>query len=229
MKKTIYIMLSIILVVIIGIAIYLCTKKDKVLENTDAIKFKEEYEAINGTTNSVGKEYLNLEIKENNIIEYASYEKLDEVLKGTGVIYLGYSECPWCRNVVPVLLTVSKKVSLNKIYYMNIYNERDKKILDEQGNIVVENEGTEGYKKLVETLKDVLPVYDGLNDSELKRIYVSLVIFVKDGKIIGTHTSTVDSQTDPYVALTDEQSSELKQIYTDYLLEVMDGSCDDEC
>ena len=50
------------------------------------------------------------------------------------------------------------------------------------------------------------------NDNGEKTLYVPDVYFVKDGKIIGNHLSTVDSQTDPYTPLTEGQIKELELI-----------------
>ena len=54
-------------------------------------------------------------------------------------------------------------------------------------------------------------------------------VIVKDGKVIGTHLSTLDSQEDPFTELTDEQKKELKSILTEKLLEVTNSTCDDAC
>ena len=54
-------------------------------------------------------------------------------------------------------------------------------------------------------------------------------MFVKDGKIINLHTSTVNSQENPYNDLTNTQYAELKQIYMDGFNEVYDILCDQSC
>jgi len=230
MKEKTNIILMGILVLLSGISIALNNNIVKEQEKTDAIKFKEEYEALNDKElGNLGKKYPTLKIKENNPMYYASYEEVLEVLDETAIIYLGYPECPWCRNLVPTLIDAANKTSINKIYYINMKDERNKLSLDENGEIKTEYEGTEGYKKLVEKLKDVLPVYEGLNDESIKRIYVPVVIFVKDGEVIKMHIDTVESQTDPLVELTKEQKAELKGILTDYMLEVSSSACTDAC
>ena len=82
---------------------------------------------------------------------------------------------------------------------------------------------------MIEILYDQLPSYEGLNDDSIKRLYFPTVLFVKDGKIIGIYTSTVDSQKDPYVKLNDEQYSELKNIYLDLINKTYDILCDQSC
>lgn len=217
------------LIILSVIAIILNNNIEKIEETKEKNEFKEEYEAFNDKINEKNdKTYLKLEIAENNPFVYADYDQLFEVLEGTGVIYLGYPECPWCRNLVPVLIDASKKVSLGRIYYMNMKEERNVLKQTEDG-IITEKEGTEGYQKLVEKLEEVLPTYEGLDDESIKRIYVPMVIFVRDGKIVATHTGTLDSQEDPYQALTEEQVSELKDILVDAMLEISDSSCESTC
>ena len=106
---------------------------------------------------------------------------------------------------------------------------RDKKSLDEEGNIITEKEGTKEYYELVSLLQDVLPVYDGLNDENIKRLYFPTVIFVRDGKIVGTHMDTVSSQENPRVPLNDEQTKELTNIYVSNIMKVLDDACDKSC
>lgn len=198
---------------------------------TDAKKFKNEYEYLNAKINpNNNKEYMKMSIDEENPMVYATYDEIKELIKkGTAVIYFGFPECPWCRNTVPVLIDAAKEMGIEKIYYYNAVSIRDKKSLDDNGNIVVEDEGTKEYKELVELLYNYLPVYNGLNDDSIKRLYLPTVLFVKDGEIMGLHTSTVESQEDPYVELTKEQYNELKNIFSDYINKTFEIVCDEAC
>jgi len=193
----------------------------------DSIKFKQEYEKLNNQDNSYGSSYLEINISKNNLIHYSSYSEVFELLEnGSGVIYFGFPECPWCRNLVPVLLDASIEAGIDNIYYLNNKEDRDIKKLDDDGNIIVEKEGTDNYFKLVEKLESVLESYEGV-DEDVKRLYYPTVIFVKDGKIVDSHIGTLDSQTNPMVHLTDEQHKELKDI----LVEKMQKTfiCDSAC
>lgn len=198
---------------------------------TDAKKFKDEYESLNTKINpNNDKEYMEINIDEDNPMVYATYDEVKELIKkGTAVIYFGFPECPWCRNTVPVLIDVAKEMGIEKIYYYNAVSIRDKKSLDSNGNIVVEDEGTKEYKELVELLYNYLPVYGGLNDDSIKRLYLPTVVFIKNGEVIGLHTSTVESQEDPYVELTKEQYNELKNIFSDYINKTFEIVCDEAC
>ena len=208
---------------------------------TDAEKFKEEYEALNGEKNSSGKKYKDLSISADNPIKYSNYDEvLDVIENGTGIIYFGYPECPWCRTAITVLFESARDYDIDTIYYMNLKDERDylevknDKIVykkDEEGNKL---KGSKGYFKLLDTLDEELDDYklesNGKTyDTGKKRIYVPLIVFVNNGKIVGTHTSTVDSQESGYDELTSDEYDELNGIYANYIKELVDTYCDEAC
>lgn len=204
---------------------------------TDAEKFKKEYEELNGRTIEHTKyEYPSIEIISNNAIKYSDADEILDVLTdGSGVIFLGYPSCPWCRNAVPVLLEAANEVGIETVYYMNMKNERDEFKVAEDGTLEVVKEGTEGYKKLLERLDSILDEYT-LKDmhgntvsANEKRIYVPLAIFVRDGEIVAYHVDTVDSQTNPLEELNEEQKNELMDIYISYMHKVLNDVCDSSC
>ncbi len=212
-------------------------KSTDVEEKMDALQFKEDYEKLNGEVNpNNDKNYPKVEIDENNPVKYSTADEIVEVLeKGTGIIYLGYPKCPWCRNAVPVLLQAASDAEVDNIYYIDMYDERDSYTVKEDGTLVKSKNGTEGYQKLLKALDGILDEYyvtdlDGQEiDTNEKRIYVPLVVFVKDGEIIGSHADTVESQKDPYVLLNDEQREELYEIYDKYIHEMLNDLCDERC
>ena len=197
---------------------------------TDASKFKEEYENLNGKKNTNNKEYITMSIDKDNPFTYIEVDEvIDKLQKGTSVIYFGFPECPWCRNLVPVLIDAAKELNIETIYYYNAVSIRDKKELNDNGEIITVEKGTKEYKKIVDILYDYLPSYSGLNDEKIKRLYLPAVAFVKNGKIVYVHTGTIDSQEDPYVKLTKKQYNELKKILSDNLNKVFEIVCDDAC
>ena len=156
---------------------------------TDSEKFKQEYEELNNNS-------VIMDIDKNNPIKYIDFKELIDILtNGTGVIYFGFPGCPWCRNMIPVLFEVATSNNIDTIYY---FNPRD-----------IRTNGDESYQQLVKILDDYLLE----NDNGEKTLYVPDVYFVKNGKIVGNHLSTVDSQTDPYTPLTEQQTQELENIY----------------
>lgn len=206
-------------------------------KETDALKFKEEYESLNGKTiENTEYKYPSVEINKDNAIKYSNADEIIEVLNdGTGVIYLGYPTCPWCRSAIPVLLESADEVGIENIYYMNMKDERDEIKVKEDGTLEVVKEGTEGYKKLLERLDVILDEYmlEDIHGNQVsaneKRIYVPLVVFVKDGEIVGYHVDTVESQTNPFEALNEDQKNELMDIYINYMHKVLNDVCDSKC
>lgn len=215
------IVLTIVGLFIIGGIYYYFNNKNinKLLTDNkeSALRFKKEYESLNGITlESLKIPFLEMQIPDENAMFYSSIEEIMDVLdKGTGIIYFGFPECPWCRSAVPVLIDAVKETGASKIYYYNAYPIRDVKHLDDKGNIVIDKEGTKEYYTLISKLAPVLKPYEGLNNEQIKRLYLPTVLFVKDGKIVKMHEGTVESQTDPNIKLTEDQRKELKEIYKD--------------
>ena len=84
--------------------ILLFLKNDKPVNTLtdDEIKFKEEYEKLNGkeTNNTVLK---TVEIESDNNIKYVNDDEiLDLLKKDTNVIYFGWADNNWCRTIVPI-------------------------------------------------------------------------------------------------------------------------------
>lgn len=186
-------------------------------ETTQPQLFEEEYEILNGQTTMDGEHtYSVIDVPSDNRVEYADLAQIQELLaSGTGVMYFGFPECPWCRTLVPVLFEAAAAAGYDgPVYYSNFLSERDKLTLDESGNIVVEQEGTAAYRQLVATLYDWLGPYNGLNDDSVKRIYFPTTVFVRNGQIVDVHLVTVETQESGYDALTDEQHAELLSTLT---------------
>ena len=193
-----------ILVVFVGLFVVGCN--NNTYELPDALKFKDEYESLNGKYNSNKDDYPVMKISGTNMMKYATVDEVIDIIKnGTGIIYFG-------------LIDVASANKISKIYYLNIHDLRDE-MEYRDGKIVITKESTEDYKKLFETLDSILDDYTLIDEDGQKvptgekRIYAPTVIFVKDGKIIGTHIGTVTSQSDPYKELTNEQLKELKDIF----------------
>lgn len=194
-------------------------------KNSDAYKFKTEYEELNEKEG-----HLAIEIPEENPMVYATIDEIMDVIQvDGGIIYFGFPECPWCRNALPVLLEAAEEMEVDTIYYYNAREGRDKLELKDDGTIEVLQEKGEDYQQIYDALYDHLNVYDGLEDDSIKRLYFPTVFFIKDGQVITMHESTVDSQTDPSIPLTAEQHEELKTIYIDSIKKMRVAVCDSAC
>lgn len=220
-------MKKIVIFIFIFVSIFTtgCTK-EKIQVTKDEKKFQEEYESLNGKTRGEHT-IMSIDVAEDNKMKYIDSKEVIDVLEHkTGIIYFGFPTCPWCRNMVPVLIDAAKEAGVNQIYYANISEERDKKHLDEEGNIVLDQEGSDNYNRIVEQLKDNLGAYEGLNDDSIKRLYFPTVVFVRNGKVEDIHIGTLDSQEDPYKKLTDSQEKELKKIFTKAIKKIEVLTCD---
>lgn len=162
-KKILLILLIVAYLLIKGVtyAMRETKRKEKNL-TSDSTKFAEEYKMID-------KDGKNID----NVFTYRSMNQIIKVLEnGTGIIYLGFPECPWCQQYVYYLNEVAKSKGLEKVYYRNVLNDR--------------KNNTSEYQKVVSLLNDYLQ-YD---EEGNKRLYVPAVIAVKDGKIVGFDDET---------------------------------------
>lgn len=161
MKKE-KIILGVVLVAIIVLVIFSAykyfSKENTVLEKkTDAEKFALEYTKL---TND-------------NVFVYRNIDEIIRIFEhGTGIVYLGFPECPWCQEYVYYLNETAKEYGVEKIYYFNILGDRDN--------------NTDNYLKLV----DILDEYLQYDEEGNKRIYVPAVIAIKDGEILGFDDET---------------------------------------
>ena len=183
-KKSILFILLIVVAVLATFLIYNgCKKKDN-------IRFMEEY-------SSVGEE---------NVFVYRSIDEIIKIMEnGTGVVYLGFPECPWCNAYVKYLNEVAIDEGIDKIYYYNIYEDRKNNTLQ--------------YQRIVELLGDNLQ-YD--EEGNL-RVYVPNVSFHIKGKVIGndyeTSLDTHDKET-PEEYWTEEEVNDLKATLSVYMKDI---------
>ena len=151
-KKIILISSIVFILLITLLVLFLVFKKNKINKNIDVekIKFAEEYKTT-----------------KDNVFTYRTINEVNKILKtDTGLIFLGFPKCPWCRGYVPIINEVAKKEGLEKIYYFNIYEDR--------------KNNTEEYQEMVKLLKRFLRNDDEGNE----RIYAPSLIAVKNGKVV---------------------------------------------
>ena len=117
-----------------------------------------------------------------------------------------------------------------KIYYVDILNIRDTYKFSGSIEPELTKKGTDAYYEIVKFLDKYLQKFyvnddaGNMYDTGVKRLYAPTVLAVKDGKALDLHVSTLDSQEDPYTALTDEQKKELKDIYKEMIKKVNDNN-----
>lgn len=157
-KKKIFILTSVIVVVLIlGIVVTKIILDNKETKKVDGEKFAKEY----------------TEVDSNNVFVYRDIDEIINILEhGTGIVYLGFPECPWCQSYVKYLNEVATDMGVEEIYYYDILEDRQ--------------ENTDNYLKIVDLINEYLQ-YD---KEGKKRIYVPSVITLKKGEIVGFDDET---------------------------------------
>lgn len=185
---------AILIIAVVSLILLTACNKIKV---TDSEKFVKEYN----------------QVSEYNVYVYRNAEEIIKILEhGTGIVYLGFPECPWCQAYVPILNEVADTEGLEKIYYYNIYNAR--------------KENTKDYQKIVTILSKYLQ-YD---EEGNKRVYVPAIIAVAEGKIVGFDDETAYDTLgykEPAEYWNEERTKKLKIKLSEMLNEVLDNKCTD--
>ena len=190
MKKNNYLLYAFFLIFVVGgVAFYLLFVDDGV-PNVDEAK-KDNYK--------FSVEYTKVPM--DNVFVYKSETEIIDILEnGSGIIYLGFPECPWCQSYVVYLNEVAKDNGIENIYYLNIKEMRAN--------------NTENYQKIVSLIDSLLSVDENGN----KRIYVPQVVFVKKGEIIaGDNETSMISGGTPSEYWTSENIANLKQKLNNYI------------
>lgn len=149
---------------------------------SDAQKFKKEYPTVS----------------DSNKFVYKSVEQIIEQLEsGTGVVYLGFPECPWCQEYVKYLDQIAVAKGLSEISYYNIKQIR--------------SDNTAEYQEIVSLLQ---AHQLDLDSNGNPRIFVPELVFVKNGQILGRDNTTSLNSTEkdgtPAEWWTAERVAELK-------------------
>lgn len=190
-----YILIVLILLAVAG-GIYFYVK-NKSNDNNDEPKLNDNVKFT--------KEYSDVPL--DNVFVYRDAKSIIKIMRnGTGVVYLGFPECPWCQAYVKYLNETAKEVGIDKIYYYNILEDRKS------------NNAT--YQEILSILADKLQKDDEGNP----RIFVPNVSFHVKGEVIGNDYETsldTDNKKDPSEYWTDKAVSNLKKKLTKYMNEVL--------
>lgn len=183
MKKKLIIIISIIIVLLgIGLLCYF----------NENIRFKISYEYLNIVEDSNGKTVkVNIPFKNN--IKYIKGKEVGKTFKNkTGIVYLGYNTCPWCRSIIETLIDVAKDNN-KTIYYVDLHNINK-----------------ETKKELKDYLSDYLEERDGVKGFSSPDVY-----FIKNGKIETHVVGSGDAYDYPYKKLSKKEKNNLRKVYMD--------------
>lgn len=222
MKKKVFL----ILILFIGLFVTGCSANNK-----DALKFKEEYEKINGDKTSYSdNKYRTLKIDKNNPYVYSNAKEILEKInnKETFYVYFGSSYCPWCRSVIEKSIETAEKNNIKKIYYVDIWNGfhneilRDTYKLNDENEATKEKDGTKEYYKLLEKFDNLLEDYTLTTDDgeEVKvgekRIFAPDFIYVENGVAKRITSATSEKQKDADAKLTQEILKDEENYFNDF-------------
>ena len=203
MHKKIFLIIASI-IVLIGISIGLCfliknISGDNNNAETDSARFSREYPGVD----------------EDNIFVYRDAEQIISILNGgTGIVFMGFPECPWCQAYAPILHDVATEFGIEKIFYFNVREDR--------------TNDTENYQTIVGILQDRLD----LDDEGRPRIFVPNVTVIDRGTIIGNNNETslvIGDSTTPAEYWTEEKIETLKVKLREMIEKISDSACVEIC
>ncbi len=119
--------------------------------------------------------------------------------KDTFTLYLGFDQCPWCLESLPVLnqVALEEEVSIN---YVDVRPEGED----------LRTEENESYVELQNFLSSYL-------DEEDNKIYVPALIVVDNGMIAGYHTGTMPTHDSTQRLMNETEKKQLEDIYEDLI------------
>lgn len=236
MKKRI--ILSLLLIIGL-ISLTGCNDKQKETTNSDAIKFKQEYESFNGEKNEYF-EYRNLSINVNNPFIYTTAEDILKKIENeeSFIVYFGDPECPWCRSVIEQAVISANENDIRKIYYVRIWDGFHNEILRDtyevkDGESVLKNKGTDAYYKIIEEFANVLEDYTLIDENNKtidvgeKRIFAPNYIYVKEGKAVELIQGISEKQDRYNGELTEEIMADEIKIFNNFFISSI--LCNNNC
>ena len=227
-------MKKLLAVLIVLLAITGCSGSNNNAE--DALKFKEDYESLNGLSDGYGGTYRVIEIDENNPFIYTTIEHVVAMMNEgkSFIVYFGSNWCPWCRSVLPYFTETCKKLKVDTVYYVDVRvgNDKDKDIrdvysLNENYEVYLSHEGPQAYHQFIEMASDVLEDYsrsdvetlDGTPFEGAKRVGAPNFVMIKDGRAVKMSLCVPESLDDPSMELTDQVISDIRKSCEEFLSE----------
>ena len=116
--------------------------------------------------------------EENVVVRESAQATIDRLKDGSGMVFLGFKECPWCQKLLPIANEAAAAEG-EKVYYLDIKAAREA--------------NSSEYLQLVA----ILSPYLQKDENGQPRISVPDVSIVKDGEIIGRHEMESTSEVAP--------------------------------
>lgn len=229
MKNKVLMLMLVILSIFMFTA---CSKKEK----SDPVKFKENYESLNGKSTSYGKKYRSITIDEDNPFVITTMDKVIKMMdkKESFVVYFGANWCPWCRSVIPTFIKTAKEMNVKKVYYVDVRPDNDETkdirdiyLLDKNGEIYLSHKGLDSYHDFIKRADSLLSEYSShdvsVKDTKFagqKRVGAPSFIVIKNGQATYLTTGVSSMQKDPFMKLNskinNDVKSKFKKLFNEY-------------
>lgn len=207
-------------------------------DNKIGKEFKNDYEEINGKANKSGKKHRKVELSEYNKFVETTPEEIVKMIDNneTFYVYFGSRLCPWCRSVIEKADEISRLNDIDKIYYVDIWDDegneifRDKYEISDNGELVKTVEGVKEYSILLEKFNDYLRDYSVTSGDKTiatgeKRIYAPNFVFIEKGIIKKLVTGKSELQKDSREELTEQMLKDEEEIFEKFFT----NACSDAC
>lgn len=131
-------------------------------------------------------------------VKVETYQNFQDTInsKQTALYFLGYENCPWCEDALPILIDEAQKSDI-VVHYINTKGLKNDK---------------ENYQMMQTLLKPIL--------NSDNKIYFPNVIAIKNGQIQGNHVGTVESYDPQEREMNNEEEQQLRVIYKGILEEL---------
>jgi len=207
-------------------------------DKTTGKEFKDDYEEINNQENKSGKKHREVSLSDYNKFVEVTPEKIVELIDSqeTFYVYFGSRLCPWCRSVIEKADEVSRLNDIDKIYYVDIWDDegneilRDKYEVNENGELVKTIEGVKEYNILLEKFSGFLRDYEITSNGKTistgeKRIYAPNFMFIEKGVIKKLVTGKSNLQKDSREKLTEQMLKDEEKVFEEFFT----NACSDAC
>lgn len=113
---------------------------------------------------------------------------------GSGLLYFGFPDCPWCEELVPLLSEEADRQGVDVLYVRTRDDDLERLYSDEQK----------------ETIEPYIKAYMRVDDELKLALYVPLIVAVENGEAVDGHQGTVSGHDAHERKMTDEEKAELK-------------------
>ena len=153
--------------------------------------------SLNQQTQTVKKET----IKDSEIFTSMTFEDAISFFenKESGILYFGFTDCPWCQQAKPYLKKQAKSSDV-KVHYIQTRED------DEEHTRLYTDEQKE---RILPYIKEYMEKDD---ENELT-LYVPLVLNVKNGIVVDGHMGTVNGHDATQRKMNDDEKKELVKRY----------------